>query len=513
MSLLNDRLDYAHSLMKKDSLIFTSIDDKEANRLYFLLSYYFDFINNISLKMSEASGKKMAHIKKRLPKVKETLFLYKKGDIELNSVKINKDEWDNEYNIFLENFTKEDKETIDRIGIKLDKTEDDILLVDKILSLVKTKSVTEKMKELNVKKDKDEWLYENSYRIIRTAASDSVKSLADEKKLINKNKFFSVISKRDKLLYLVKSDFSELSKSPRVQLLFAEDYLKINVTDLWNDIVTTGLEAEGNVELKNGKKPENLLERVFNLSTNNKDIILDFFAGSGTTPAVAHKMNRKYIAVEMGEYFDNLTLKRLKYTLQGRSGGISSTRDGGFFKYFKLESYEDTLNNLEFKRTKEQEDALGLYDEAKEDYILNYSLDVESQGSLLNIDTFSTPFDYKLKIATSSVGETKETTVDLVETFNYLLGLVVKRIELLKGYLVVEGKNLKGEKILIIWRDGQSSDELNEFFKKMDWSVYDREFDTIYVNGDNNLANLQKDEDNFKVKLIEQAFKRLMFNE
>ena len=195
------------------------------------------------------------------------------------------------------------------------------------------------------------------------------------------------------------------------------------------------------------------------------------------------------------------------------SGGIKNEKQGGFFKYFKLESYEDTLNNLEFKKTKKQNEALELYPQAKEDYMLNYSLDVESQSSLLNIDTFSTPFDYKLKIATSSVGETKDTAIDLVETFNYLLGLVVKRIELLKGYLVVEGQNLKKEKILIIWRNGQSSDELNKFFLQIDWAVYNREFDTIYVNGDNNLDNLKKDEDHFKVKLIEQEFQKLMFNE
>ena len=149
----------------------------------------------------------------------------------------------------------------------------------------------------------------------------------------------------------------------------------------------------------------------------------------------------------------------------------------------------------------------------KEDYILNYSLDVESQKSLLNIDNFASPFNYTLKIATSGVGETKKTNIDLVETFNYLLGLVVKRIEILKGYVVVEGQNLKKERILIIWRDGQTSEELNEFFKKMDWTVYDREFDTIFVNGDNNLANLQKDETDFKVKLIEEEFKKLMFGE
>jgi len=256
---------------------------------------------------------------------------------------------------------------------------------------------------------------------------------------------------------------------------------------------------------------------------NDNTIVCDFFAGSGTTGDAVIKINRndngnrKYILVEMGEYFDTVTKPRIQKVIYSDKwkNGKPTTKNGisQIFKYFKLESYEDTLNNLEFKRTKEQGDTLGLYPEAKDDYILNYSLDVESQGSLLNIDTFRTPFNYKLKIATSSVGETKDTNVDLVETFNYLLGLVVKRIELLKGYLVVEGQNIKKEKILIIWRDGQSSADLNEFFKKMDWSVYDREFDTIYVNGDNNLDNLRKDEDHFKVKLIEEEFKNLMFSQ
>jgi len=264
------------------------------------------------------------------------------------------------------------------------------------------------------------------------------------------------------------------------------------------------------------------------MTSYKEDIAIDFFAGSGTTGHAVINLNRedsgsrKYILVEMGEYFDSVTKPRIQKVIYSESwkDGKPTTKNGisQIFKYFKLESYEDTLNNLEFRRTKEQEDALGLYPQAKEDYMLNYSLDIESKGSLLSIDTFKTPFDYKLKIATSSVGETKETAIDLVETFNYLLGLVVKRIELLRGYLVVEGTRghssaMSPEKILIIWRDGQSSDELNEFFKKMDWSVYDREFDTIYVNGDNNLDNLRKDEDHFKVKLIEQEFKRLMFNE
>ncbi len=266
-----------------------------------------------------------------------------------------------------------------------------------------------------------------------------------------------------------------------------------------------------------------LIERVGVLSSNKNSIILDFFAGSGTTGHSTINLNRydsgkrKYILVEMGEYFDVVTKERVQKVIYSDKWkeGKPSNKNGvsQIFKYFKLESYEDTLNNLEFKKTKLQEETLALYPQAKEDYMLNYSLDIESQGSLLNIDTFSTPFDYKLKIATSSVGETKDTPIDLVETFNYLLGLVVKRMEMIKGYIVIEGQNLKKEKILIIWRDGQTSEELNHFFERMDWKHNDREFDTIYVNGDNNLDNLRKDEDHFKVKLIEQEFKRLMFNE
>lgn len=256
--------------------------------------------------------------------------------------------------------------------------------------------------------------------------------------------------------------------------------------------------------------------------TANKDsIILDFFAGSGTTGHASINLNRedngtrKYILVEMGEYFNTVTKPRIQkviYTNNWKNGkpqdknGISQ-----MFKYFKLESYEDTLNNLAFKRTEKQSSTLQNNPTVKEDYLLNYMLNYETNESQLNIDNFARPFDYKLNIATGSAGETKETAVDLVETFNYLIGLKVKSRQFIKEFLVIEGENLKDEKILIIWREGSDNKALNSFFSKMDFSVYDREFDTIYVNGDNNLANLKKDEDHFKVKLIEEEFKTKMF--
>ena len=344
--------------------------------------------------------------------------------------------------------------------------------------------------------------------------------------------YSSYLEKKDQLCIkrVKSSNLVDENGNPAKWNVFTKTFLNDvinNSTASPNNFIENHLNQNSSHELKkmgipfSFAKPSELIKFLMNINRVKNSIILDYFAGSGTTGHSVINLNRedngkrKYILVEMGEYFNSVTKPRIQKVIYSDSwkDGKPQTKNGvsQIFKYFKLESYEDTLNNLKFKKTEEQQKTLDFHPEAKEDYILNYSLDVESQGSLLNIDTFSTPFDYKLKIATSSVGETKDMKIDLVETFNYLLGLVVKRIELLKGYLVVEGQNLKKEKILIIWRNGQSSDELNEFFKKMDWSVYDREFDTIYVNGDNNLDNLRLDEDHFKVKLIEQEFKKLMF--
>ena len=257
-------------------------------------------------------------------------------------------------------------------------------------------------------------------------------------------------------------------------------------------------------------KPLELISKLLFHTSDDKQIILDYFAGSGTTGHSVINLNRKhggkrkYILVEMGEYFEELLKPRIQKVIYTDSwkDGKPTTKNGisQMFKYFKLESYEDTLNNLEFKRTKEQNDTLELYPQAREDYMLNYALEVESQASLLNIERFTSPFNYKLKIATSSVGETKDTAIDLVETFNYLLGLVVENIKQVDGFLTIKGKNLKDETILIIWRDEKSNEALDSFVKDINLES----FDEVYVNGDSNLEN---------VNLIEEAFKRLMFGD
>ncbi len=192
-------------------------------------------------------------------------------------------------------------------------------------------------------------------------------------------------------------------------------------------------------------------------------------------------------------------------------------------------------------------------DKFKEDYILRYMLDVESRGSssLLNIEAFTDPTAYSLKVKIPGSDESREVKVDLMETFNYLLGLQIKNISAphtisaeferdsekrlcIKGriaekargawwFRTVTGTTLDGRKFLVIWRkrpglenpEGVEQDNLvlDTWFTKMGYSSKDSEFDTIYVNGTNNLENLKTPDDLWKVRLIEEDFKRLMFED
>jgi len=83
-------------------------------------------------------------------------------------------------------------------------------------------------------------------------------------------------------------------------------------------------------------KPENLIKAILEVSTGDDDLILDFFLGSGTTCAVAHKMNRRYIGVDQMDYIERLAVTRLKKVIEGEQGGVSEKVDwqgGGSFVY------------------------------------------------------------------------------------------------------------------------------------------------------------------------------------
>lgn len=292
--------------------------------------------------------------------------------------------------------------------------------------------------------------------------------------------------------------------------------------------------------------PKSLYTTLNNLSLsvsgNLEALVADIFAGSGTTAHAVIELNRedegnrKYILVEQGEYFSVVLKPRIQkvvYSSEWKEGAPSLTKKIGdennlyqgishCLKVVKLESYEDTLNNLELIRTQEQEDLFGdLTPEQKDDYLMHYMLDIESQGSLLNVNSFRNPFDYQLKIAADSAGAYTEQSIDLIDTFNYLIGLKIDTIDyqLEQGFVQVIGHLRNGEEVTVFWRDCDKIgyDELDALLKKLRINALDSEFDQIYINGDHNinahLVSTEGAEKQLKVRSIEQVFFEQMFAE
>lgn len=178
----------------------------------------------------------------------------------------------------------------------------------------------------------------------------------------------------------------------------------------------------------------------------------------------------------MGDHFDTVLLPRLKkvaFSPEWKSGLAEqpatpeeAERGPQIIKYFRMESYEDALNNIEFEQ--EDEGLFGL-----EDYMLRYMLQWETKGSatLLNVKALDRPFDYKLRLNGS--GDGAEMAVDLPETFNYLLGLAVRTRRVYddegRRYLVFRGRTRDGCEAVVIWRNTER------------WTLKDREQDRDFV--------------------------------
>lgn len=307
--------------------------------------------------------------------------------------------------------------------------------------------------------------------------------------------------------------------------------------------------------------------RVANLRTNSEAVVLDYYAGSGTTGHAVIDLNRedtgtrRFLLVEQADYFDTALLPRLKKVIyspewkDGKPKRRATTEEietsPRIMKIVRLESYEDTLNNLVIRRAKAQQTLLDgastkEEDSLKEQYMLRYMLDVETRGSqsLLNVEAFTDPTAYKLNVKRPGSDESREVNVDLLETFNWLIGLTVQHIAApqsfdaaferdtekrlrLKGRLkqdaagpwwfrTVTGLMPDGRRALVIWRKltGDAEQDnlvLDEWFTRQGYSTKDFEFSLIYVNGGNNLENLKAPDDTWKVRLIEEDFHRLMF--
>lgn len=190
----------------------------------------------------------------------------------------------------------------------------------------------------------------------------------------------------------------------------------IAIGDVWNDIYSMMYSqnmTRENWGEDNTQKPENLARRIIQSSSNQYDFVMDFYAGTGTTLAAAHKLNRKWVGVEMAEYVDRIILKRLKTVLFGdyrtKLSEDLQWSGGGIFKYYELEQYENTLDKCVYDSQQ-----LSLFDYSNKfnkyiffaDKKLTDFIDVDNKKIMLDFDKLYS-------------------NIDIPETISNLLGLPI----------------------------------------------------------------------------------------
>ncbi|WP_264229392.1 site-specific DNA-methyltransferase [Acholeplasma laidlawii] len=361
LSLMRERLEGLKKLLSEDGIIFVQIDDNEQAYLKVLMDEIYgrsNFLNMITVKMKNIAGASGGGEDKRLKKNVEYILAYTKNNDKfnwvnnaysyteifelVNSYKTEGISW--KYTSIM--YEPGDKEyfcsTVDGSGdeIKIYKRNNPIFL--SISQVAKKEGITEK-----------EVYYKYIDRIHTTAMPQSsirprVMEKLDEMGYTNDGLIsieYVPISGKNK-----GSIYEQFYKGDKYRLVtWLRDVVEVRSDEIvkkdlqgtyWDGINLNNLTKEGNVIFANGKKPEALISRIIDMSTREGDLVLDSFLGSGTTAAVAHKMKRKWIGIEMGTQAHEIAKVRLDRVIEGSDdGGITkdvSWEGGGGYKYYKL---------------------------------------------------------------------------------------------------------------------------------------------------------------------------------
>jgi len=324
LSMMRSRIELLRSLLSDDGGIFIQIDDNEQAYLKVLCDEIFgrnNFVSSIAVKMSTLSGVKTTHRDKTIVKEKETILIYSKNNdnFRVNPQYVLTNNFDSEFQYYLDK--------------KMSDNPDDWVVL-RLNDVLKEKKISLSLDN----KEFIDFLNENKDKIWRRAF------IRNEYKQLSQ-------SNPDKIYYVIKDDKEHYYYRGREMFFLSDKYqdcftedgtingISMLLGDIWTDVNTGKLFNEGGIEFRNSKKPEFLIARILKLMTVPGDYVLDSFLGSGTTVAVAHKMNRKWIGIELGEHAYTHCKIRLDSVIDGEQGGISKAVDwngGGGYRFYEL---------------------------------------------------------------------------------------------------------------------------------------------------------------------------------
>lgn len=335
LGLMYERSKYLHKLLAKDGSLFVHIDDNEMAYLMLILDEIFgreNRINIITFKQGSATGHKA--INPGLVTTTNYILVYAKDKKKwLPNRLYTARERDSRYSQYIENFDN-------------DLSEWKLVPLNTAFANEKSLKPSEVKKILgsNYESEIGEFVVRNADRVIQLARPDYKSVGQNVRDAIDES-----TKHPNTVLHLERDGYEDMFFLGGRRLLFYKNKLKIidgeyvagePLTNLWDDILSNNLHKEGGIKFPKGKKPEFLIKRVLELCTQEGDLILDSFAGSGTTAAVAHKLKRRWITIELGDHCHSHILPRLQQVVDGKDqDGVSKSvnwQGGGGFRYYKL---------------------------------------------------------------------------------------------------------------------------------------------------------------------------------
>lgn len=307
LDFMRARLEAIRPLLRPSGLICVQIDDTEMAYLQVMMDEVFGRarrVNTITVKMSELSGVKMAHTERRLPKIKESLLVYGGGgDVRISAPQVLKS--GPKFERYLRYYGK--------------------VIVDPTLpparwEIVPIREYLRSRGEADDATAVRDFKIEEAHRVVYRTNSKLMSSLSFDTATAE-------VTSPTGLRYVWWEG---------KEMLFLSDHIHETLGDLWTDISTINLNKEGGAAFVNGKKPEALLRRIIEMCSRPGDLVLDAFAGSGTTGAVAHKLGRDWLMLESGAQCETHIAPRLRAVMSGGDrGGISralehTAMNGGF---------------------------------------------------------------------------------------------------------------------------------------------------------------------------------------
>lgn len=331
LNLMYLRLKSLYKLLSEDGVLCMHLDDGEVHYAKVICDEIFgrsNFIATIAIRSSTPSGVKTAHKGKKIIKQKDLMLVYKKSDkLEIYPQYIKRDSYDTHYSYIM---------TTKGGSVKL----------TNLLSALIEKGILpigSSLKDLSISNSKFKKFYLENKNLICTTQSHKNED-AKKFSLRHKDEVVSFPSKdgNKEDYYYNGRMLTPLSSSIQTVVWNREisEDLGMLLCDFWEDIDFQNTQNEGDVDFPTSKKPEALLFRVLSLFTKPGDLVLDSFLGSGTTAAVAHKMGRRWIGVELGDHAYSHCSPRLQNVIAGTDkSGMTvplNWQGGGGFKFYGL---------------------------------------------------------------------------------------------------------------------------------------------------------------------------------